>query len=196
MDKKQIILIGGGGHCRSCIDVVEGTDLYNIAGILDLEANLETRILGYKIIGTDRDIPGLAGEGFSFLITIGQIASPAKRIELFELLKELKADLPVIVSPYAYVSKHSKVGIGTIIMNSAVINAGAEVGENCIINSRALIEHDARVGNNCHISTGAIINGGAEIGESTFFGSGAISVQNAVIPPDSFIKANSLFIRS
>jgi len=33
---KPIILIGGGGHCLSCIDVIEQTGLYQIIGILDL----------------------------------------------------------------------------------------------------------------------------------------------------------------
>ncbi len=27
---KEIILIGGGGHCKACIDVIEQTGFYNI----------------------------------------------------------------------------------------------------------------------------------------------------------------------
>ena len=34
---KSIVLIGGGGHCRSCIDVVEEEDKHRIVGIVDLE---------------------------------------------------------------------------------------------------------------------------------------------------------------
>ena len=34
--KKPIILIGGGGHCKSCIDVIEQEGKYRIVGILDL----------------------------------------------------------------------------------------------------------------------------------------------------------------
>lgn len=34
--KEQIILIGGGGHCKSCIDVIEQEGKYQIAGIVDL----------------------------------------------------------------------------------------------------------------------------------------------------------------
>ena len=29
---RDIILIGGGGHCKSCIDVIEMTNKYNIIG--------------------------------------------------------------------------------------------------------------------------------------------------------------------
>ena len=31
----NIILIGGGGHCVSCIDVIEAGKKYKIMGILD-----------------------------------------------------------------------------------------------------------------------------------------------------------------
>ncbi len=32
---KEIILVGGGGHCKSVIDVIEQEAKYKIAGIID-----------------------------------------------------------------------------------------------------------------------------------------------------------------
>ena len=32
---KKIILVGGGGHCKSCIDVIENENKYKIIGIID-----------------------------------------------------------------------------------------------------------------------------------------------------------------
>jgi len=32
--KEKIILIGGGGHCKSCIDVIEQEGRFIIAGIV------------------------------------------------------------------------------------------------------------------------------------------------------------------
>ena len=56
--KKNLILIGGGGHCVSVIDIIEnGTD-FNIIGILDSNIR-ENNILGYKILGGDDLIPKL-----------------------------------------------------------------------------------------------------------------------------------------
>ena len=172
MDK--IILIGGGGHCKSCIDVIEQTGKYRIAGIVDVSEKLHQKILDYEIIATDEDLPRLVNEYENFLITLGQIKSPDKRIRIFQTLKKSGAKLPVIISPLAYVSKHAKIGDGTIIMHYALINAGAKIGSNCIINSKALIEHDAIIGDHCHIATGAIINGGVKVGRGTFFGSNAV----------------------
>jgi hypothetical protein len=33
---KSLLLIGGGGHCRTCIDVIETEGKYKIAGIVKL----------------------------------------------------------------------------------------------------------------------------------------------------------------
>ena len=195
MKSKDIILVGGGGHCRSCIDVIEQQGEYRIVGILDMAEKVGDKILNTSIIGTDEDIVALKSKIKYFLITVGQIRSAERRIFLYNLLICHKVELPVIISPYSYVSPYSQIGRGTIVMHNVIINAEARVGENCIVNSRALIEHDVVVGNHCHISTGALVNGGVEVMEGTFIGSGAVVVQEAKIPANSFIKANSLFIK-
>jgi len=196
--KEKIILIGGGGHCKSCIDVIEQQGKYQIAGIIDMPKNLHHKVLGYEVIATDSDLPRLVNEYENFLITLGQIKSPEKRIRIFQTLKKSEAKLPVIISPLTYVSKHAKIGNGTIIMHHVLINAGANIGSNCIINSKALIEHDAIIGDHCHIATGAIINGGTVISPKTFVGSNAVCKEyikigeNAVIGCGAKITKNIL----
>jgi sugar O-acyltransferase (sialic acid O-acetyltransferase NeuD family) len=193
--RKQIILLGGGGHCESCIDVIEQSGEYEIIGILDMPEKVGRKILNTFIIGIDEDIVKFKKTVKYYFITVGQIRSAERRILLYNLLKKHKIQIPTINSPNAYVSPHSQIGGGTIIMHHAIINAGAKLGNNCIINSRALIEHDAIIGNHCHISTGAIINGEVKVGDQTFFGSGAVAIQGSIIPDNSFIKANSLYVR-
>ena len=53
---KNLYLIGGGGHCHSCIDVIEQENKYQIKGIFDLPDKIDKEVLGYKVIGTDREI--------------------------------------------------------------------------------------------------------------------------------------------
>ena len=192
MKKEPIILIGGGGHCKSVIDVIEQQGKYEITGIIDVYEKLNHEVLSYRIIGQDKDLPELVKKYNNFHITIGQLRNPEPRIKLYNELKKLNANLPVIVSPLAYVSRHSVIEKGTVVMHFAVVNAGAKIGANCIINTRALIEHDAIIGNHCHISTGAIVNGGVQVGKNTFYGSDAVSKEYIKIPDNSFIKANSI----
>jgi len=185
---RQLILIGGGGHCRSCIDVIEQTDSYTIAGILDQPTKIGQKVLGYPILAGDDAITELASK-HSFLVTIGHIHKVKPRIKASEAILAAHGALATIISPHAYVSSHAKIGAGTIIMHGATVNAGARIGNNCIINSHALIEHDAIINDHCHISTGAIINGGVQIGTQTFVGSKTMAKEYITIGAESFIAA-------
>ena len=82
--EREIILVGGGGHCKSCIDVIEQAGIFEIAGIVDLPEKLHKKMLGYEIIATDDDLPLFVNECEKFLITLGQIKSPKKRIKIFQ----------------------------------------------------------------------------------------------------------------
>jgi FlaA1/EpsC-like NDP-sugar epimerase len=59
MPKSPLVLIGGGGHCKSCIDVIEATQQWEIIGILDNNIAKGQKISGYPVIGTDDDIDEL-----------------------------------------------------------------------------------------------------------------------------------------
>jgi sugar O-acyltransferase (sialic acid O-acetyltransferase NeuD family) len=194
--KEKIILIGGGGHCKACIDVIEQAGVFQIAGIVDMTEKMHQKIFGYEIIATDSNLPDLPKKYSHFLITLGQVKSPDRRIELFETLKSLGAHFPTILSPHAYISKHAQIGEGTIVMHHALINAGAKIGNNCIINNKALIEHDAIIGNHCHIATGAVINGGVRVGSGTFFGSNSVTKEFIDIGRNSIIGCGAKIIKN
>jgi sugar O-acyltransferase (sialic acid O-acetyltransferase NeuD family) len=189
---KEIILIGGGGHCRAVIDVIEQQAEYKISGIVDKPELLGSNVLGYPIIGNDSDLINLAKKYQYALVTAGQIKSPTVRIKLFNLAIDAGFKLPTVISPRAYLSKYATVGRGSIVIHDVLINAKAIIGDNCIINSKALIEHDVVVENHCHISTGSIINGGTVVELGCFIGSGVITKESIIIKQNSFIKAGTI----
>jgi len=188
--KEKILLIGGGGHCKSVIDVIEQEDRYTIAGIIDKKELIGQKVFGYEVIASDDELESLHKLYTNAVITVGHIKSNAVRVKLFEQLKTVGYTLPIIVSPLAYVSKHSTLGEGTVVMHQALVNAGVRVGKNCIINSKALLEHDSTIEDNCHISTAGVINGGVLVKEDTFFGSNASSKEGIEIA--GFINAGSV----
>lgn len=190
---KKIILIGAGGHAKSCIDVVETEKKFRIIGLVDKKNN--NNLLKYKIIGNNEDLKKIKTKADYALITVGQIKNASLREELFKRAKNYNFKFPIIISPYSYVSKHSLIGEGTIIMHMAIINANAKIGNNCIINTKSLIEHDVTIGNHVHISTGAIINGGVIIKNNSFIGSGSVIKQNVKIGENCFINANTFLDR-
>ena len=193
---KSLLLIGGGGHCRSCIDVIEAEGKYQIAGIVNQSKGSREQILGYDILGDDEDLPELLKKHPNALITVGQIKIFDLRLKLFEQVKRLGFVLPTIISPRAYISRHASLGVGTIVMHDALVNAGAKVGNNCILNTKSLVEHDAIVEDHCHISTASVVNGGTHIREQTFVGSNAMIRDNIEIGEKNIVGGGWVILKS
>ena len=169
---KPLILIGGGGHCKSVIDVAESAG-YIILGILERPEEVGKKVLNYDVIGTDDDMAKYVDRA-EFIVTVGQIKSPDLRIKLHKMIEQAGAKLTTIIAPTAHVSKYAQLGAGTVVMHQAVVNADAKIGKGCIINTFANIEHDVVIGDYCHISTGAMVNGGSTVADGTFVGSQSV----------------------
>lgn len=189
----NLYLIGGGGHCISCIDTIEAEGKYNISGIFDNNIPAGSSVLNYKVLGTDDIISNFINKDSHFLITVGQIQNNNIRIKLYNLLKDFGANIATVISPRSYVSKHTTIDEGTIILHDVLINANATIGANCIINTKCLIEHDVRILNHCHISTASVINGNVNVGNNCFIGSNSTIRQNIKISDNTFIQAGSFY---
>lgn len=174
MTKPGLILIGAGGHAHSCIEVIEQHDRYRIMGLVGLREELNSVHLGYEVIATDDELAQLSKSIPYAFITIGHIRTARHRMRLYLQAAHCGFQIPVIIAPTAYVSRHARIGSGSIVMQGAIVNGGASVGENSIINTRSLLEHDTKVADHCHISTGSILNGGVSVEEGSFIGSGCV----------------------
>ena len=204
MSKPGLLLMGAGGHAKSCIDVIEQEDKFRIIGLVGTRDEVGTHVLDYEVLGTDEVLSEFLNISQYALVAVGQIGTNDLRSKLFSKITNIGFLLPIVTSPMAYVSPHAVVGKGTVVMHRATINAGSLIGDNCIINSHALIEHDVVVEDHCHIATGAIINGGSTVGPSSFIGSGStiresitigrncavgmgVSVRHSLLPNSQFL---------
>ena len=194
MEQKNLILVGGGGHCKSVIDVAESAG-YNILGILDMPEDVGKNVLDYKVIGTDDDIPQYV-EKAEFVITVGFIKNPTTRIKLYNKVKEAGGKVATVIASTAHVSKYSTIGEGTVVMHQAFVNAGAHIGANCIINTFSNIEHDAQIGDQCHISTGTMVNGDCKVGDRCFIGSQSVLANGVEIGDDVIVGAASFVMQN
>lgn len=191
---KPLILLGGGGHCKSVIEVAESAG-YQILGVLDMPEDIGKDILSTKVIGTDDDIPIYVDKS-EFVITVGFIKNPAIRIKLYNKIKEAGGKLATIIASTAHVSKYATIGEGTVVMHHAFVNAGAKVGNNVILNTFTNIEHDAVIGDQCHISTGTMVNGDCKIGVNCFIGSQSVLANGITVEDDIIVGAGSLVRKS
>ena len=122
---KKIFLIGGGGHSNSIYDLIESTKKYKIIGFVDLKNDNQFLSSKCQYLGSDEVIEELIKDYQNTVICIGQIKNSIKRIKIFNKLIKLKANLPVIISPFGYVSNSAKIDVGTVIMHGAVINSNS-----------------------------------------------------------------------
>lgn len=188
----KVIMVGGGGHYRACVDIISRLDNVEIVGVVDNKHLSQEETLGYKYLGNDGDLPTLIEEYKNVFISIGQIKSSAIRKKIKSECESYGASFPSFVSPLAIVSKWTKIGQGVIVMHNCVVNPNSVIGDFSIINTKSLVEHDVLVGEFTHISTGAILNGEAKIGSDTFVGSGAIVFQQREIGDEAIIGAGTI----
>jgi sugar O-acyltransferase (sialic acid O-acetyltransferase NeuD family) len=191
---KPLILVGGGGHCKSVMEAAESAG-YSILGVLDMPENVGKNILSTKVIGTDDDILAYVDKA-EFVITVGFIKNPSTRIKIYNKIKEAGGKLATVVASTAYVSKYATLGEGSVVLHHALVNADAKVGCNVILNNFVNIEHDAVIGDQCHISTGAMVNGECHVGERCFIGSQSVLANCITVGDDIIVGAGSCVRKS
>lgn len=195
MTFNNILLVGAGGHAKSCIDVIENSNKFKIVGLIGKKNEMQLKVGKYKVIGSDDDLSSLS-ENIKFaLVSVGQIKIYKKKVDLFFKIKKHGYVLPSIVSPLSYVAKDVLIGEGTIVMHGAVINSGSVIGKNCIINTRSIVEHEVNIEDHCHISTGTILNGQVRVKSKSFIGSGTVIKENVIIEEESFIGMGQVIKR-
>lgn len=195
MTEGDLILIGGGGHCRSALDVIAMEGRWRIAGILDRTERIGDEVLGHRIIGDDDRIPSLAAEGHRFLITAGQVRDADLRMRMAGLVLAAGGELVTVISPTARVALGATLGPGCFVGHMAVVNSGARIGSNVIINTSALVEHDAVIGSHCHVATGTLVNGDCRVGDGSLIGSGAILLQGVRVGQRCVVGAGALVLK-
>ncbi len=195
MNKKRLILIGGGGHCKVVISILRKLKDFEIVGIVDNYKTGEI-IEGIRVIGADNNLKDFYKENIHYaLITVGSVGDNTKRYKLFNMVKEIGYEFPIVISPAASMDESTKIDEGTVIMPGSIINVDSIIGKNCIINSGAIIEHDCKIGNHCHIAPGVHLSGGVNIGNLTFIGIGSTIIQGIKIGKNVTIGAGSVVIK-
>lgn len=204
--KSNLILIGGGGHCKSILDTVNRADSFNDIYILDPKIPVGTRILERGVVtGSDDLLQSLyqRGEKNAF-ISVGSIKPSLLRRRLYSSILNIGFNVPDIIDPSAKISASAVLGTmpdkkqngtGIFVGKAAVINAEAYIGECAIINTSAVIEHECRIGGFAHISVNATLCGQVSVGCNSFVGAGSTVIQGIKIGSNAVIGAGSVVLR-
>lgn len=192
--EKRLLLIGGGGHCRSILDSVLSSNLYHQIGIID--NNQSASAFKIPVIGTDEDLPQLRVEGWNYaFISLGSIGATSSRRRLYQVVREIGFRIPIVIDPTAIIARGTVIGEGAFIGKRVVVNSGSRIGVCAILNTGAIIEHDCVVGDFAHISSGSILCGQATIGNDTHLGAGSVVKQGISMGHSSLIGAGSVVVK-
>lgn len=192
---KRILLVGGGGHCKSVLDCLLELKKFTEIGIIDMNNNIGDLILDVPVIGCDDDLPQLFADGYKYaFVTIGSIGKPTLRIKLFNKLSKIGFQIPNIIAPSAVVSRYVKMETGIFAGKNTVINAGSTIHRGAIINSGSIIEHDCFIGAFSHIAPGSVLSGEVQVGESTHIGANSVIKQQIKIGSNSIIGMGSVVV--
>lgn len=190
---KRILLIGGGGHCKSVLDSLLDVNEYVKIGIIDKIENNGDTIMGIPILGCDDDLYNLYNEGYHYaFVTVGSIGKPSLRIKLFNMLSEIGFEIPNIIDLSSKISKHAEISKGVFIGKYAIVNAGAVIHKGAIINSGSIVEHDCKIGAFVHLAPGAVLGGEVTIGDYSHIGSNVTVKQQVCIGSNSVIGMGSI----
>lgn len=192
---KKILLVGGGGHCKSVLDTLLNKDQYSEIGLIDKKDNIGKKVLTVPIIGCDEDLPRLYQEGYTeAFVTIGSIGDPKFRVKLFNIIEKIGFVIPNIIDTTANVSHYAKLDKGIFVGKNAVINANSFIHKGAIINTSTIIEHDCIIEDFAHIAPGAVLCGGVRVKKNTHIGAKSVVRQQITIGSNTMVGIGSTIL--
>lgn len=151
----NLLILGAGQFGFMVKEIAESTGEYEKIDYLD--------DFNPVAIGKLEELSGYANQYEYAIIALG---NPDTRQIYFEKAKR-HFKMATLISPFAHVSKSSRIGLGAIIEPMAVIQSGSFVGEGCIVSSGAIVRHNAKVGSFCHLDCNSVIMSNMSLPDKT-----------------------------
>lgn len=194
---KQLLLVGGGGHCKSVIDALLTSECeFEKIAVIDIKEKVGTFIGGIEVIGTDSDLERLYSQGYKYaFITLGSVGNTQKREKICENLERIGFIFPNIVDNSSVIGRDVTLSKGVFVGKNATINTETIISDHAIVNTGAVIEHECNIGKFVHVAPGSVICGNVIIGDKSHVGANATLIQGVKIEENVIIGAGSTIIK-
>jgi sugar O-acyltransferase (sialic acid O-acetyltransferase NeuD family) len=178
-------LLGGSGHCKVIIDIIQKSKLDFIEGIID----------NNPIRNEIFNIPIIKQPNIDFFNSISLIISIGDNRIRKRIVNQISTHYLTAIHPSSIIAKNVIIEEGTVIMANTILNPDVKIGKHCIINSGAVIEHDCHLENYVHVSPNVALAGNVIIGEGAHIGIGACVIQGIKIGKWTKIGAGTVVIK-
>lgn len=193
--KPSVVVIGASGHAGVVIDILEKAGCHTIVGVLDRPGTPLDGFLGYEILGSEEDLPGLMRtrgiEGG--VIAVGDNRT---RADIAQRVERLVPGFSFVaaIHPAATLARDVEIGSGTVIMAGVVVNTAARIGSHCMLNTNASLDHDSVMGDFSSLAPGAATGGNVRIGEHAAVMMGVQIAQGVSVGARAVVGAGSVVL--
>jgi UDP-perosamine 4-acetyltransferase len=191
--KKNVILVGDGGHAKIVCEILELMDQYQIIGVTSIRPE-SASFLGYPIIGDDEKLKEFMGKDVDLAIGIGGFRDNIFRKHIYLNLKSMGFKIASAIHPSAIVSRSAYIGEACIVFAGVVINPYVRVGNNTIIATGSTVDHESIIGNHVLVSAGVTIGGYTLIEDEALCALGAKIVSGVKIGPRALVAAGAVVV--
>ncbi|HEY2011896.1 MAG TPA: acetyltransferase [Bryobacteraceae bacterium] len=189
--KDRVVILGGGGHAKVVIDILEEAGEVEIAGFVS-PAEQPDSLCGYPRLGPDEALAETLNTGIGAAFVA--IGDNRRRRDCIAAVERHGFTLINAISRSAIVSRHATLARGIAVMPGAVINTGSRIEDGAIVNTNASVDHDCVIGACAHVAPGAALAGCVRLGEGVFLGTGCSVIPDITIGPWTTVGAGSVVI--
>lgn len=193
MEIKNVAIIGGGGHSKVIIDIIntinrQNKNLYKIIGYYD--DNEKSNLYNIEYLGKINKIKNEKSNKY-FMIAIGNCSVRKMIYNTYDKIQYI-----TLIHPTSIISKTSVIKEGTVICAGVIIQTEVKIGKCCIINTNSNIDHESIISDFVNINPSATLCGNVSIGETTMVGANATIIEKIKIGKYNIIGAGSVIIHN
>jgi len=194
---KKIVIIGASGHGTMILDCLEKEGKYTVAGFIDSFKTKGSTHHGYKILGTEDELPLL----LDTIGITGAVVAIGNNFTRKCMVDKVKRSVPSLdfvstIHPSAIIGKNASIGKGSVLLPGAIVNANAIIGEFSFINTNSSLGHDSVMKRYSSISSGVCTGGNLELGQFSAISLGANVIESISIGEHSVVGAGSLVLKN
>lgn len=191
--ERDLALLGGGGHGRVLLGVVELIGAWVVA-INDPKLVEGGGPQGLPVLTDDQLAERCPPDRVLLVNGVGSVGPADARADLFWRWRARGYRFAALVHPGALVADTAEIGEGAQVMAGAVVQNCAKIGLNCLVNTRAGVDHDCILDDTVHVAPGATLCGGVRVGERSHVGAGATIIQGVRIGKRCMIGAGAVVV--
>lgn len=189
--KKEIILIGSGGHAAELTDYLKYYNKLNPTTPFIAKGYIDDSKEGYNHYKFDAPFLGSIKEhvidaSADYLMAIANLKFRREIILDFEAKG---ANIIGFIHPLAQISSSAEVAKGVVISHNSSLGPKVKIGAHTLINSRCTIGHDSVIGEFNFLSPAISISGNTVIGNNNLIGTGVITIPSTKIGDNNKIGA-------